>query len=146
MATGSESRILNTFVIGPNSARAAWEAEEPPHRSLYISLDVGRIYVWDADLGSSDEYRFGGANYALNAVAANSGNTTTITELIGADVLTVDRAGVGIKLVDGTPANGEISFNKTTGVFTLGPDDVFYGEWLRITYSGIEEANYTPPS
>lgn len=140
MALGTEFTFLRSLTIGPESERAAWEAEEPPHRSVYISLDSGRVCVWDADLGESDQYVMGGVNYVLNADAPGSGNTFTITELIGATVLYVDRNGVGIRLVEGTPANNQISFNSTTGTFTLGPDDVFYGEWLRIGYSGIAEA------
>lgn len=140
MAIGTESTFLTSLTIGPESERAAWEAEEPIHRSVYISLDTGRVAVWDADNGISDQYVFGGVNYVANFNAAASGNTTVVPELIGATVLTVDRAGIGIKLVTGSPANTEISFDSSTGTFTLGPDDAFYGEWLRVGYSNIPEA------
>lgn len=140
MAIGSESTFINNMTIGPDSQRAAWEAEEPIHRSVYISLDTGRVHVWDADNGVSDSYVFGGTNYVANITAPGSGRTMVVTELIGAVVTTVDRAGVGIKLVEGSPANTEVSFDSSTGTFTLGPDDAFYGEWIRVGYSNIPEA------
>lgn len=130
--------ILSKYItIGDNSGQSTWEGEEPIDRSVYINIERGSIAIWDTTNGVADEYLFGGVNYVYDVTAPSSGNTMTVAGLIGASVKAVDRGGIGIKLVTGTAANGEVSFNDTTGVFTLGPDDAFGGEWIRIWYSNI---------
>jgi hypothetical protein len=132
--------ILNKYItIGDNTGQSTWEGEEPIDRSVYINIEKGAIAIWDTTNGVADEYLFGGVNYVYDVTAPSSGNTVTIAALIEARVTAVDRGGIGIKLVTGTAANGEISFNTNTGVFTLGPDDAFGSEWLRIWYAGIPQ-------
>jgi hypothetical protein len=132
--------VINKFVaIGDNDGQTEWEGFEPVDRSVFVNIEAGHIAVWDTTNGVADTYTLGGVNSVYDVTAPSSGNTYTVAALIGANVKGVDRGGIGIRLVSGTPSDGEISFNNTTGVFTLGSNDAFGGEWLRIWYSGIPE-------
>jgi hypothetical protein len=130
--------VINKFVaIGDNSGQTEWEGFEPIDRSVFVNIEAGHIAVWDTTNGVSDIYTFGGVNSVYDITAPASGNTYTVAALINANVRAVDRNGIGVKLVSGSPANGEIAFDSSTGEFELGPDDAFGSEWLRIWYNGI---------
>ena len=126
------------LIVGDTAAQATWEADEPVDESIFINLQTQTIAVWDADTGVSDNYPLGGVDSIYNADAPSSGTTWVISDLIGATVKGAMRGGIGIRLVSGTPAAGQFSFDSTTGTVTINSSDVFGGEWWRFECTGIQ--------
>jgi hypothetical protein len=66
------------------------------------------------------------------------GGTTTISsgDLIGANVLLVDRNGIGVEVItSGTPTTDQVKFTTGTGSLEFGYA-LGVGEWIHVIYAG----------